>query len=110
MTATPASRRLQFVDSLRGFALFGVFWANLLIFSSIEYLTEEQRASLFLGRPDVFGYCFERFLIENKFMRLFSLLFAISFGLAEWRWRSLIDGEFHPFRLATSARVESVPG
>ena len=67
MTATPASGRLQFVDSLRGFAIFGVFWANLLIFSSIEYL-KEQRASLFLGRLDVFGYCFERFLIENKFM------------------------------------------
>ncbi|HEY6401666.1 MAG TPA: hypothetical protein VI479_09675, partial [Blastocatellia bacterium] len=54
------------VDSLRGFALFGVFWANLLIFSSIDYLTEEQRASLFLGRLEVFGYCFERFLIEKS--------------------------------------------
>ena len=45
-----AAGRLEFVDSLRGFALFGVFWANLLIFSGIEYLTEEQRASLFRGR------------------------------------------------------------
>jgi uncharacterized membrane protein YeiB len=36
--------RLEVVDSLRGFALFGVFWANLLVFSGIEYSTEEQRA------------------------------------------------------------------
>ena len=31
--ATPAAGRLEFIDSLRGFALFGVFWANLQIFS-----------------------------------------------------------------------------
>ena len=60
--------RLEFVDSLRGFALFGVFWANLLIFSGIEYSTGEQRASLFHGRLDTVAYFVERFFIENKFM------------------------------------------
>jgi uncharacterized protein len=79
--ATPAPGRLEFVDALRGFALFGVFWANLLIFSGIEYLTDKQRASLFHGRLDAFAYFFERFFIENKFMGLFSLLFGISFWL-----------------------------
>ena len=79
--ATPTAGRLEFVDSLRGFALFGVFWANLQIFSGIEYLTEEQRASLFRGRLDTIAYFLERFLIENKFMGLFSLLFGISFWL-----------------------------
>jgi len=73
--------RLEFVDSLRGFALFGVFWANLLIFSGIEYSTGEQRASLFHGRLDTVAYFVERFFIENKFMGLFSLLFGISFWL-----------------------------
>jgi len=78
---TPVAGRLEFVDSLRGFALFGVFWANLLIFSGIEYLTDKQRGSLFHGRLDAFAYFFERFFIENKFMGLFSLLFGISFWL-----------------------------
>ena len=32
-TLSSASERLEFIDSLRGFSLFGVFWANLLIFS-----------------------------------------------------------------------------
>jgi uncharacterized protein len=79
--ATPAAGRLEFVDSLRGFALFGVFWANLLIFSGIDYLTDKQRASLFGGRLDTVAYLFERFFIESKFIGLFSLLFGISFWL-----------------------------
>lgn len=86
--ATPAAGRLEFVDSLRGFALFGVFWANLQIFSGIEYLTDEQRASLFSGRLDTIAYLFERFFIENKFMGLFSLLFGISF----WLFLSRVGG------------------
>ena len=86
--ATPAAGRLEFVDSLRGFALFGVFWANLQIFSGIEYLTEQQRAAVFRGRLDTIAYFFERFFIENKFMGLFSLLFGISF----WLFLSRVGG------------------
>jgi len=78
---TPAAGRLQFVDALRGFALFGVFSANLLIFSGIEYLDDAQRASLFHGRLDSIAYFLERFFIENKFMGLFSFLFGVSFWL-----------------------------
>jgi len=78
---TSSSERLEFIDSLRGFALFGVFWANLLIFSGIGYLTDEQRASLFTSRLDSIAFFLERFFIENKFMGLFSFLFGISFWL-----------------------------
>lgn len=81
MTATPAAGRLQLVDSLRGFALFGVFWANLQIFSGIEYMTREDRGSSFSGPLDAIAYFAERFFIENKFMGLFSLLFGVSFWL-----------------------------
>ena len=86
--AAPAAGRLEFVDSLRGFALFGVFWANLQIFSGIEYLTDAQRAPLLRGRLDSVAYFFERFFIENKFMGLFSLLFGISF----WLFLSRVSG------------------
>jgi uncharacterized protein len=75
------TERLEFIDSLRGFALFGVFWANLLIFSGISYMSNQQRASLFSSRLDSFAYFVERFFIENKFMGLFSFLFGISFWL-----------------------------
>jgi uncharacterized protein len=83
-----ASDRLEFIDSLRGFALFGVFWANLLIFSGITYMNDEQRTSLFTSRLDWIAYYLERFLIENKFIGLFSFLFGISFWLFLSRVRS----------------------
>jgi len=73
--------RLEFIDALRGFALLGVFWANLLIFSGIEYMTDGQRARLSASSFDRLAYFSERFFIENKFMGLFSFLFGISFWL-----------------------------
>jgi uncharacterized protein len=81
MDRASATPRLEFVDSLRGFALFGVFWANLLIFSGIDYLSTEQRAASFGGPFDSWAHLVERFFIENKFMGLFSFLFGISFWL-----------------------------
>ena len=78
--ATAPAERLEFIDSLRGFALFGVFAANLLIFSGILYLTDDQRAALF-SSFDSLAYDAELLLVENKFMGLFSLLFGISFWL-----------------------------
>ena len=78
--ATSPSERLEFIDSLRGFALFGVFAANLLIFSGILYLTDDQRAALF-SSFDSLAYDAELLLVENKFIGLFSLLFGISFWI-----------------------------
>jgi len=80
-TSAPASDRLEFVDALRGFALLGVFWANLFIFSGIEYMTEAQQRAAFPSVIDAFAHGFERFFIENKFMGLFSTLFGVSFWL-----------------------------
>jgi uncharacterized protein len=64
----PRADRLEFVDALRGFALFGVFWANLLLFCGINYLTDAQRSARFPGPLDRFAFGFERFLVENKFI------------------------------------------
>ncbi|HYW74722.1 MAG TPA: DUF418 domain-containing protein [Pyrinomonadaceae bacterium] len=75
------TQRFELVDSIRGFALLGVFWANLLIFSGIEYMTTAQRASLSASSFDRIAYFCMRFFIENKFMGLFSFLFGISFWL-----------------------------
>jgi hypothetical protein len=72
---------LPFVDALRGFALFGVFGANLMIFSGFTYLTEEQKASVSSTALDKAVYVLEQFFVENKFIGLFSVLFGISFWL-----------------------------
>ena len=81
MPRDTASGRLEFVDALRGFALFGVFGANLLIFAGFDYLTDAQRVARFPSALDRAAFFLERFFIETKFMGLFSLLFGISFWL-----------------------------
>jgi uncharacterized protein len=73
--------RFEFVDSLRGFALFGVFAANLLIFAGVDYLTDAQRVAAFTSPLDATAFFLERFFIENKFMGLFAVLFGVSFWL-----------------------------
>jgi uncharacterized protein len=77
----PAPARHAFVDALRGFALFGVLAANLWIFSGIVYMPEEQRAALAASPLDRAASFLELFLVENKFMGLFSMLFGVSFWL-----------------------------
>ncbi len=76
-----SSPRLTFIDALRGFALFGVFGANLMIFSGLTYMSGEQREALWPGLADRAVHYFEHFFVENKFMGLFSFLFGISFWL-----------------------------
>ena len=83
--ALPADARLSgryvFVDALRGFALFGVMAANLLIFSGIVYMTDAQRAAVSPSPVDRAVLFLELLFIENKFMGLFSTLFGVSFWL-----------------------------
>jgi uncharacterized protein len=73
--------RLEFVDALRGFALFGVLGANLFIFSGFSYMTDAQRAALPTASLDKVVYLLELIFVENKFMGLFALLFGVSFWL-----------------------------
>jgi uncharacterized protein len=77
----PAPERLAFIDSLRGFALFGVFGANLLIFAGFDYMTDRQAAALMATGFDKIAFRAERLFVETKFMGLFSFLFGISFWL-----------------------------
>ncbi len=80
-TPKQTADRVEFVDSLRGFALLGVFAANLLIFSGFTYMSEVQRAILPTAEMDKIVYLLELILVENKFMGLFSFLFGVSFWL-----------------------------
>ena len=73
--------RVDFVDALRGFALIGVFGANLLVFSGYIFLTDAQKALLPTASVDKVIYLLELIFVENKFMGLFSFLFGVSFWL-----------------------------
>src|SRR6056297_3852756 len=77
---TAKSDRHDVLDALRGFALFGIFLANIRVFSGWEYLDTGQRAEL---SGDVYHLLdfLHLAVIDGKFYTLFSLLFGIGFAL-----------------------------
>jgi uncharacterized protein len=80
--ASPAavSERHVVMDALRGFALLGIFLANILLFSGWFFLSEQQRANLSPGGYQWLEYLLT-VLIDGKFYTLFSFLFGLGFAL-----------------------------
>ena len=77
-TAGETPDRLIEIDALRGFALFGVFGANLPLLSGLAYLAEPPTDPGSLETALAFA---RLWWVENKFMGLFSMLFGYSFWL-----------------------------
>ncbi|MGH9961090.1 MAG: DUF418 domain-containing protein, partial [Pyrinomonadaceae bacterium] len=65
----------------RGFALLGVFGANLLIFSGFTYMSDAQQAMLPTASADQIVYLLELIFVQQTFIGLFSFLFGVSFWL-----------------------------
>ena len=79
--AAAASERIEILDALRGFALLGILFANILVWSGWVLMTDAQR--LDFGGPETVArqYRFHHLLIDGKFYTLFSLLFGAGFAL-----------------------------
>jgi uncharacterized protein len=77
----PAAQRIELLDALRGFALFGILLANIHYFSGWSFLEADARAELAgAAVAQVEGFLF-LLLIDGKFYTVFSLLFGIGFAL-----------------------------
>jgi uncharacterized protein len=76
-----AKERIVFLDILRGFALFGILFANLLTWSGLKYLPIGDIIGL--GNIDVDRsiYHIMKFFVDTKFYTLFSILFGVGFFL-----------------------------
>ena len=72
--------RIEILDILRGFAMFGVLYANMHNFGTWHVLTDR-------GWHDT-AVTLQQFFIANKFFSLFSFLFGIGFALQLRRARS----------------------
>lgn len=70
-----AVKRITAVDALRGFSLFGILMANLLIF---QYGMDWRDTLKDLSGLDQVSYYSIRILIEGSFMPIFTLLFGFS--------------------------------
>jgi uncharacterized protein len=80
-TATATNERIDLLDALRGFALFGILLANILYWSGWGLMTDGQRLELGGLANVTWQYRFHHLLIDGKFYTIFSLLFGAGFAL-----------------------------
>ena len=79
--ATKRAERIELLDALRGFALFGILLANILYWSGWGMMTEDQRLALGGADAVTWQYRFHHLLVDGKFYTIFSLLFGAGFAL-----------------------------
>ena len=80
-TAATSSERIELLDALRGFALFGILLANILVWSGWVLMPEYQRVALAGQEAVTWQYRFHHLLVDGKFYTIFSLLFGAGFSL-----------------------------
>src|SRR5688572_18009391 len=82
LTPVAARERIDVLDVLRGFALFGVLLANVVwFFSGFGDLTTEEVSRLPTIVLDPAVLELETFFVVNKFITIFSFLFGVGFAL-----------------------------
>lgn len=86
---TPVAERIEVLDILRGFAIFGILLVNMTYYNSPVYLIVTD-LKLWSGTADQVTQWLIRFLAEGKFYSLFSFLFGL--GLALQMGRAEIYG------------------
>ena len=79
--ATERAERIELLDALRGFALFGILLANMLYWSGWGAMTEAQRVAFAGAEAVTWQYRFHHLLVDGKFYTIFSLLFGVGFAL-----------------------------
>lgn len=72
---TAPKERIQVIDILRGFALFGILLAGMYYFSGPE------GADWWTATPDLLAKELYFFLVQAKFVTIFSFLFGLGFAL-----------------------------
>ena len=80
-SALPVRERIQALDVLRGVAVAGILFANVLTFFGLTFMPPDRVAALPTAAADRVAVFLEHVLVEGKFYSIFSLLFGIGFGL-----------------------------
>src|ERR1700728_134847 len=105
------TERIQFIDVLRGMALFGILAANMRAFVA-PLDTYDNIQVLFHGRADVAAQFLIDFLFQGKFISIFSFLFGMGFAVqmsrAEARGAKFMG--FYPRRLLALAAFGLIHG
>jgi uncharacterized protein len=80
-SALPVRERIPALDVLRGVAVAGILFANVLTFFGLTFMPPDRIAALPTAAADRVAVFLEHVLVEGKFYSIFSLLFGIGFGL-----------------------------
>jgi uncharacterized protein len=105
------AERIQFIDVLRGMALFGILAANMrAFFAPLDVY--DHVGVLFPGRADVIAQWFVLAFIQGKFISIFSFLFGMGFAIqmsrAEAKGARFLS--FYPRRLLALALFGIIHG
>jgi len=73
--------RIQALDVLRGVAVAGILFANVLAFFGLSFMPPERAAALPTAAADHIAEFLEHVFVDGKFYSIFSLLFGIGFGV-----------------------------
>ena len=73
--------RLVVLDVLRGFALIGIVFANVLSWSGLKFMLISDIQDLGDFSTDIFLYKLLKYFVDTKFYTIFSLLFGIGFSM-----------------------------
>jgi len=74
-------QRIEVIDALRGFALLGILFANILSWSGIKFLPFDEIKQWPNLDVDLFVYRLVGIFVDTKFYTIFSILFGIGFYL-----------------------------
>ncbi|WP_040250797.1 DUF418 domain-containing protein [Psychroserpens mesophilus] len=69
--------RIQFLDVLRGIAIFFIFSANIVVFSGLLFFSDDAKYPEAILSSDVYLDFIMFTLVDGKFYSIFSLLFGI---------------------------------
>jgi uncharacterized protein len=82
MTTNAIDARIQSLDVLRGFAVGGILFANILWLSGYLLASRASQTNLLLNHPlDEFFLFFTRLFVHGKFYAVFSFLFGLGFSV-----------------------------
>jgi len=77
----PVRERIQALDVLRGVAVAGILFANVLAFFGLSFMPPDRAAALQTAAADHVAEILEHVFVDGKFYSIFSLLFGIGFGV-----------------------------
>jgi uncharacterized protein len=77
----PVRERIQALDTVRGVAVAGILFANVLVYFGLTFMPPDRIAALPTAAADRVADFLWRVFVDGKFYSVFSLLFGIGFGV-----------------------------